>query len=299
MPILQLSPDLAQIVAPDQEIEELGSGYQVAEGPMWWQEEGYLLFNEVRGNRRRKWTPTEGVSLLQEPSNNANGLTRDLQGRLILCEGGARRVTRVEDNGNITVVADGYQGKRLNRPNDVVVKSDGSIYFTDPGAPDPDLELDFSGVYRVSPDLATITLLIRDIVFPNGLAFSPDESILYIDDYRRGHIRAFDMQPNGTLALATDRVFCSLREPRPIGPDGPDGMKVDVEGNVYCTGPGGVWVLNQEGKHLGTILTGAQTTNVGWGGTDWKTLFITTFGAVGRIRLNIAGVPVPHPSHGG
>ncbi|MDA1217826.1 MAG: SMP-30/gluconolactonase/LRE family protein [Chloroflexi bacterium] len=299
MPILQLSPDLAQIVAPDQEIEELGSGYQVAEGPLWWQEEVYLLFNEVRGNRRRKWTPTEGVSLLQEPSNNANGLTRDLQGRLILCEGGARRVTRVEDNGNITVVADGYQGKRLNRPNDVVVKSDGSIYFTDPGAPDPDLELDFSGVYRVSPDLATITLLIRDIVFPNGLAFSPDESILYIDDYRRGHIRAFDMQPNGTLALATDRVFCSLREPRPIGPDGPDGMKVDVEGNVYCTGPGGVWVLNQEGKHLGTILTGAQTTNVGWGGTDWKTLFITTFGAVGRIRLNIAGVPVPHPSHGG
>ncbi|MDA0733456.1 MAG: SMP-30/gluconolactonase/LRE family protein [Chloroflexi bacterium] len=299
MPILQLSPDLAQIVAPDQEIEELGSGYQVAEGPLWWQEEVYLLFNEVRGNRRRKWTPTEGVSLLQEPSNNANGLTRDLQGRLILCEGGARRVTRVEDNGNITVVADGYQGKRLNRPNDVVVKSDGSIYFTDPGAPDPDLELDFSGVYRVSPDLATITLLIRDIVFPNGLAFSPDESILYIDDYRRGHIRAFDIQPNGTLALATDRVFCSLREPRPIGPDGPDGMKVDVEGNVYCTGPGGVWVLNQEGKHLGTILTGAQTTNVGWGGTDWKTLFITTFGAVGRIRLNIAGVPVPHPSHGG
>lgn len=294
MPILQLSPEVAQIVSPDQQIEELGNGYHIAEGPLWWQEEGYLLFNEVRGNRRRKWTPTDGVSLLQEPSNNANGLTRDLQGRLILCEGGAHRVTRVKENGNITVVADSYQGKQLNRPNDVVVKSDGSIYFTDPGAPDPELELDFSGVYRVSADLQTITLLVRDLVFPNGLAFSPDENILYIDDYRRGHIRAFDMQPNGTLALATDRVFCTLREPRPVGPDGPDGMKVDVEGNVYCTGPGGVWILNSAGKHLGTILTGVQTTNVGWGGADWKTLFITTFGAVGRIQLNIAGIPVPN-----
>lgn len=296
MSIQQLSPALAHIVSPDQEIEELGSGFQVAEGPLWLQEEGYLLFNEVRGNRRRKWSPTEGVSLLQEPSNNANGLTRDLQGRLILCEGGAHRVTRLETNGNVTIVANSYQGQQLNRPNDVVVKSDGSIYFTDPGAPDPELELDYSGVYRVSPDLSTITLLVRDFVFPNGLAFSTDESILYIDDYRRGHIRAFDMQPNGTLALATDRVFCSLRAPRPIGPDGPDGMKVDMEGNVYCTGPGGVWVIDKEGEHLGTILTGAQTTNVGWGGADWKTLFITTFNAVGRIQLNIAGIPVPHPS---
>jgi gluconolactonase len=294
MQILQLSPELERIVGLDREIEQIGSGYQVAEGPLWWQEGDYLLFNEVRGNRRWQWTPAAGVSLLQEPSNNANGLTRDQQGRQILCEGGAHRVTRVEEGGTITVVADSYQGKTLNRPNDVVVKSDGSIYFTDPGAPDPDLELDFAGVYRVSPDLATITLLVRDFVFPNGLAFSPDENILYIDDYRRGHIRAFDVQTNGTLALATDRVFCSLREPRPIGPDGPDGMKVDVEGNVYCTGPGGVCILNQEGQHLGTILTGAQTTNVAWGGADWKTLFITTFGTVGRIQLNIAGVSVPH-----
>ena len=294
MQILQLSPEFERIVGLDREIEEIGNGYQVAEGPLWWREGGYLLFNEVRGNRRWQWTPAAGVSLIQEPSNNANGLTRDEQGRQILCEGGAHRVTRIEEDGNITVVADSYQGKTLNRPNDVVVKSDGSIYFTDPGAPDPDLELDFAGVYRVSPDLATITLLVRDFVFPNGLAFSPDENILYIDDYRRGHIRAFDVQKNGTLALATDRVFCSLREPRPIGPDGPDGMKVDVEGNVYCTGPGGVCILNQEGQHLGTILTGAQTTNVAWGGADWKTLFITTFGTVGKIQLNIAGVPVPH-----
>ena len=293
MPIEIVSLELEHIVSGNQEIEELGNGYTVAEGPLWWREEGYLLFNEVRGNRRRKWSPRHGVTLLQEPSNNANGLTRDPKGRLLLCEGGANRVTRVEPDGEIIVVANNYQGKRLNRPNDVVVKSDGSIYFTDPGSPDPELPLDFSGVYRVSPDLGSITLLVRNIVFPNGLAFSPDESVLYIDDYRVGHIRAFDVQPNGMLNLASDRVFCKLREPRPFGPDGPDGMKVDVEGNVYCTGPGGVWVIDRSGQHLGTILTGAQTTNVGWGGEDWKTLFITTFDALYRIQLNIAGIPVP------
>ena len=247
MPIDIVSPELEHIVSGNQEIEELGNGYTVAEGPLWWREEGYLLFNEVRGNRRRKWSPRDGVTLLQEPSNNANGLTRDPKGRLLLCEGGGNRVTRVEPDGEIIVVANNYQGKRLNRPNDVVVKSDGSIYFTDPGSPDPELPLDFSGVYRVSPDLGSITLLVRNIVFPNGLAFSPDESVLYIDDYRVGHIRAFDVQPNGMLNLASDRVFCKLREPRPFGPDGPDGMKVDVEGNVYCTGPGGVWVIEPIG----------------------------------------------------
>lgn len=294
MSIQQVSPEFESIVSLNQEIEELGSGYLVAEGPLWWKKEGYLLFSEVRGNRRRKWSPEEGVTLLQEPTDNANGLTRDLQGRLLICEGGAHRVTRMESDGSVTIVANSYQGTRLNRPNDVVVKSDGSIYFTDPGAPDPELDLDFAGVYRVSPDLSSITLLVRDFFFPNGLAFSPDENILYITDYRRGHIRAFDMQPNGTLALATDRLFCQLREPRPIGADGPDGMKVDVEGNVYCTGPGGVWVIDQSGKHLGTILTGAQTTNVGWGGEDWKTLFITTFEFLARIQLKIAGIPVSH-----
>ena len=293
MPIEVVSPKLERIVSRDQEIEELGRGFSVAEGPLWWREEGYLLFNEVRGNRRRKWSPTDGVTLLQEPSNNANGLTRDSKGRLLLCEGGANRVTRVEPDGEITVVANNYQGKRLNRPNDVVVKSDGGIYFTDPGAPDPELPLDFAGVYRVSPDLGTITLLVRDLVFPNGLAFSPDESVLYVDDYRVGHIRAFDVLPNGMLSLASDRVFCELREPRPIGPDGPDGMKVDVEGNVYCTGPGGVWVIDESGEHLGTVLTGVQTTNVGWGGDDWKTLFITTVDALYRIQLKIAGIPAP------
>ena len=229
--------------------------------------------------------------MFQEPTNNANGLTRDPQGRLIACEHEARRVTRQEPDGSTTVVANNYQGRRLNRPNDVVVKSDGSIYFSDPGAPDPNLDLDFAGVYRVSQDLGTLTLLVRDFVTPNGLAFSHDEGILYINDSRRGHVRAFDVQANGTLALGTDRVFADLRGERP---GVPDGMKVDVEGNVYCGGSGGIWVFDSSGNHLGVIVHGAAaTTNMAWGDEDWRTLYFTTRDSLGRVRLGIPGIPVP------
>ena len=301
MPIEQVSTELERIVSRDQEVEELGKGYDVGEGPVWHKEGGYLLFSDVHQNRRMKWAPGEGISVFREPTDNANGLTWDPQRRLIACASSTRSVTRLEADGSITVVADRYQGKRLNRPNDVVVKSDGSIYFTDPGALESDMELDFSGVFRVSPDLTTITLLVSDFILPNGLAFSPDESILYINDstgvmtrrddlfHSIGHIRVFDVQADG--ALANGRVFCELRGER----SGiPDGMKVDIEGNVYCTGPGGMWVMDSGGKHLGTILTGAeQTTNCAWGGEDWKTLFITTMDTVARIQLKIPGVPVP------
>ena len=302
MAIERVSPELERIISPDQELEELGKGYSIAEGPVWDRQGGCLLFSDIRNNRRMKWAPEEGMSVFREPTDNANGLTWDLQGRLIACESGSRRMSRLEADGRITVVADRYEGKRLNSPNDVVVKSDGSIYFTDPGAPAPEMDMDYSGVYRVSPDLNTITLLVRDFVVPNGLAFSPDETILYIDDSKGvlaltgddifhsiGHIRAFDVQQDGTLA--NGRVFRELRGERP---GIPDGMKVDTEGNVYCTGPGGVWALDSAGKHLGTILTGVQqTTNCAWGGEDWRTLFITTMETVSRIQLKIAGIPVP------
>ena len=296
MPIEQLVPELERIVALDQEAEELGTGYDLAEGPLWWKEGGYLLFSDVLHNRRMKWAPGEGVTVFLEPTNYANGLTRDPQGRLIACEHGGNNpldpihhVTRTEPDGSITVVANNYRGLRFNRPNDVVVKSDGSIYFTDPMTFNIYSELDFCGVYRVSPDLGTINLLVRDYVTPNGLAFSPDESILYINDSRMRHIRAFDMQPNGLLNLASDRVFCELKQDVP---GAPDGMKVDVEGNVYCTGPGGVWIMDSSGKHLGTILAGAQS-NLAFGGDDWKTLFITSRYTMARVSLKIAGIPVP------
>ena len=291
MPIERISAELDRIVSAEQELEVLGSGYEAAEGPLWYPE-GYLLFSEIFNSRRLKWAPGSGVTVVQEATNRGNGLTRDLQGRLIVCESGSRRMTRVEPDGSITVVAARYQDTRLNHPNDVVVKSDGSIYFTDPGGPDVDLDMDFSGVYRVSPDLGTLTLMVKDFILPNGLCFSPDESVLYINDTKRMHVRAFDLQPNGTLALASDRVFLKMEGDRP---GTPDGMKVDVEGNLYCTGPGGVWVLDPSGKHLGTILTDEprQTTNCAWGGDDWRTLYITTYGRLARIQLKIPGVPVP------
>ncbi len=200
MPIERLSPELDRIISADEEIKELGNGYGgaegPAEGPLWWEEGNYLLFSDIHNNRRMKWAEGEAVSIFHEPTNRSNGLTRDLQGRLVAAEHDGRRISRLEADGSTTVLANSFQGRQLNRPNDVVVKSDGSIYFTDPWThrrPAEQWELDFSGVYRLSADLGTLTLLVKDCVVPNGLAFSPDESILYINDSRRGHIRAFDM----------------------------------------------------------------------------------------------------------
>ena len=295
MPIEKLSSDLDRLLPVDQEIKELGTGFGgdggPAEGPLWWSDGGYLLFSDIHNNRRMKWSPDEGVTLFQQPTNHANGLTRDLKGRLLACEHSARRVTRQDSDGEITVIANRYRGSRLNRPNDVIVKSDGSIYFTDPGAPAPGLDLDYSGVYMVSPDLDEITMLVGDFITPNGIAFSPDESVLYVNDSRRQHIRAFDVQPNGTLALASDRVLCDLSGDRP---GVPDGMKVDVEGNIYCGGSGGVWVIDAGGNRLGTIVHGHDaSTNVAFGGDDWKTLFFTTWNTIGSVQVNIQGIPVP------
>ena len=295
MPIERISPYLGRLIDVDQDIQELGTGFGgnggPAEGPLWWSDGGYLLFSDIHNNRRMKWSPDEGVTLFQQPTNHANGLTRDLKGRLLACEHSSRRVTRQDSDGEITTIANRHRGSRLNRPNDVVVKSDGSIYFTDPGAPAPSLDLDYSGVYMVSPDLDEITLLVGDFITPNGIAFSPDESILYVNDTRRQHIRSFEVQPNGTLALASDHVLCDLSGDRP---GVPDGMKVDVEGNIYCGGSGGVWVIDANGSHLGTIVHGHDaSTNVAFGGDDWKTLFFTTWNTVGSVQVNIPGIPVP------
>src|SRR5262252_3083408 len=203
--IEQLAPELDSIISTTEPIQELAAGFGgelgPAEGPVWWKEGGYLLFSDIHNNRRMKYAPGQGVSVFLEPTNRANGLTRDLQGRVLACEHDTRRVTRRELDGSLTVIANSFQGQRLNRPNDVVVKSDGSTYFTDPTGPaaPEQWDLSFAGVFRVSADLGTMTLLVNDFLTPNGLAFSPDESVLYINDTRRGHIRAFDVAPNGTL----------------------------------------------------------------------------------------------------
>src|SRR2546430_208638 len=296
--IEQLDPALDAIIDKSQAIQELASGYGgdlgPAEGPVWWKEGGYLLFNDIHSSRRLKYTPGKGVTVDLEPTNRANGLTRDLQGRLISCEHDTRRVTRRELDGSLTVLANSFQGRRLNRPNDVVVKSDGGIHFTDPWTlqtPQEQWDLTFAGVYRLTPDLGTFTLLIDNFILPNGLAFSPDETVLYINDTRRKHIRAFDLLPNGTLAKQTDRVFADLGGDEP---GVPDGMKVDVEGNVYCGGAGGIWVVDPRGKKLGRIVHGAPaTTNIAFGGDDWKTLYFTSRNHLGSVNVKIPGIPVP------
>jgi gluconolactonase len=295
--IERFEPELDQIVSTSEPILQLADGVGgdggPAEGPVWWKEGGYLLFSDINGNRRMKYTPGQGTVEFKKPTNGANGLTRDIQGRLVACEGAGRRVIREEHDGTITVLASTFQGRPLNRPNDVVVKSDGAVYFTDPrGAAVPDeTDLPYQGVYRVSADRGTLTLLVDDFLVPNGLAFSPDESILYINDTRRGHIRAFDMAPNGTLARQTDRVFADLRGPEP---GVPDGMKVDSAGNVYCGGAGGIFILDPKGRKLGRIVHGQPaTTNIAFGGPDLKTLYFTNWNFLGSVNLKVAGTPVP------
>src|SRR6267142_1697333 len=233
--IEQMTPELGSILTTTEPIRELASGYGgdigPAEGPLWVPEGRYLLFNDINSARRMKYTPGQGASVAMEKTNEANGITRDLQGRIISAEHLTRRVTRYEPDGSITVVANSFQGKRLLRPNDVVVKSDGAMYFTDPGGPlAPDQwDVTSAGVYRVSADLGSMSLLTDEMVGPNGIAFSPDERILYVSDSRQRHIKAFDMLPNGVVAKQTSRVFADLGGPEP---GVADGIKVDSAGNV-------------------------------------------------------------------
>jgi sugar lactone lactonase YvrE len=289
-----MGDEFRRILAENEKVEQLGTGFQFTEGPIWNATGGYLLFTDIPGNQIKKWAPGQGISDFRAPSGKANGLTLDKQGRLIACEHSNRRVSRTESDGTVTTLASHYEGKRLNSPNDVIVKSDGSIYFSDPpyglSAEFGELgerELDFCGVYRLSPDGKTLTLLIDDFSIPNGLVFSPDETLLYIDDTERSHIRVFDLKQNGTIA--NDRIFAEVSGEELA----PDGMKVDSEGNLYSTGPGGIWVFNPEGEQLGTIPIPELPANLGWGDSDWKTLYLTAVTSLYRVRLNIPGIPIP------
>jgi gluconolactonase len=271
-------------------IERLASEFLFTEGPIWIAEEKYLLFSDIPDNKILQLTPNGKVKIFRKPSNNSNGLTRDKQGRLIACEHGTRRVTRTEKDGTITILADQFQGKKLNSPNDVIVKSNGAIYFTDPpyGIQPEQQEQPIQGVYLIPPDHQEIILLADDFYKPNGLAFSPDEKQLYIDDSQCRHIRVFDVKIDGTLA--NSRVFHDMNIEEP---GSPDGMKIDVQGNIYCTGAGGVWVFDCEGNHLGTIVTPEGPTNCAWGDEDGQSLYITAGTSIYRIRVNIPGIQVP------
>ena len=240
------------------------------------------------------WREGHEPTVVAQNTHQANGLTRDLEGRLLICEQAKKRLVRQESDGSVTVIASNFQGKPFNRTNDVVVTSYGSIYFTDPWnrrnmLTESDMQI--AGVYRVSRDLGTLTLLVSDFVHPNGLAFSPDEKLLYVNDSRRGIIRSFEVTGAGMLNMASDKVFCDLNG---SASGVPDGMKVDSLGNVYCGGSGGLWIIDPSGEPLGIVEHGeSATTNVGFGGADWDQLFFTTETTVGFVKLKVKGTQVP------
>ncbi len=263
-------------------LKELATGFRFTEGPIW-HPAGYFIFSDIPGDAIYALKGPK-PEVFRRPSGNSNGLTFDRQGRLVACEHGNRRVSLTKKDGTVVSLASHYEGKRLNSPNDVVVKSDGSVYFTDPpyGVRPEDRELDFQGVYRISPD-GELTLVVDDFIKPNGLAFSPDEKVLYVDDTEKGWVRAFDVRQDG--ALENGRVFARLEGP---GQGRPDGMKVDARGNVYVTGPGGIWIFSPDGKRLDIIETPQTAANLAFGGEDGRALCITA-------RTSVYGVSVRYP----
>ena len=284
-----------RIVPDGASLEIIANGMAFGEGPVWNKANGYLYWVEIIGDTIWRWKQGVGKEVVMRPSYKADGMTFDQEGRLVVAGWGWRRVWRMEHDGRIVTLASEYNGLKLNTPNDIVVKSDGSIWFTDPpgamaniemGGEDVQRYLDFQGVFRISPE-GQLDLVIDDFVYPNGLAFSCDESVLYVNDTRQNLIRAFDVLADGTLGPS--RLFHKLTGNEP---GVADGMKLDVEGNVYCTGPAGVHVISPNGELLGRIHIPGHTTNFGWGDDDWKGLYITTYDSVFRVRLGIPGVPV-------
>lgn len=306
--IVKTDPVLDQIVAPGTQLEQLAGGFLFTEGPVWVpataDASGYLLFSDPNANTIYRWSAEGQVSVFRAKSGysgfnvgdylqpGSNGLTLDRRGRLTINQHGNRRVIRVEPRGNIAVLADRYGGKRLNSPNDLVYRSDDALYFTDPpfGLPkvfdDPGKELPYSGVYCVKDGL--VKLVSTELDAPNGIALSPDEKTLYVNNWndKRKVIVRYDVNPDCTLS--NSRLFFDMTNAP--GSDALDGLKVDQQGNVYSTGPGGLWILSPDGKQLGLIKGPEDPHNMAWGDDDGKTLYITALTGIYRIRLNIAGV---------
>lgn len=316
----RLSPQLDQLVPASAKIERVATvaGFKWTEGPVWIHT-GYLLFAEIPSNSIRKWSPGQGVTIFMQPSGykgsapyggpepGSNGMTLDKRGRLTVAGHAQRDVWRLESlnpQGQVTVLADRYEGKRLNSPNDLVYKSDGSLYFTDPpygfrtqSDHDPAKELSVNGVYRIrgaldqkpgaQPDRAKLELLIKDLPRPNGIVFSPDEKYLYVNNSEPQKLwMRYGVRADGSLIGGS--VFYDATSDK--SPGAPDGMKVDQRGNLYSAGPGGVWIFSPEGKHLGTLRAPEKVGNLAWGDQDGKTLYITASTSIYRVRLNVAGV---------
>jgi gluconolactonase len=291
------TPEFLELVAQDAEVEQLGTGYVFTEGPLW-HPDGYLLFSDMPGDTRRRWTEDEGVTEVAKPSNKGNGMTWDLDGRLLVCEHVTSSLVRIDPDGTGSgreVLATHYDGRELNSPNDVVVKSDGTIYFTDPTygrmpgfGIEREQDLDFQGVYRLPAGGGELELVVDDFAQPNGLCFSADESLLYINDTDRAHIRVFEVQADGKLAggrvLAEGIGTGDLDSGELV-----DGMKLDERGNLWLTGPKGVWVFSAEGEHLGVLEVPENVGNINWGGPDWDWLFIPASTSMYRVQTKVSG----------
>lgn len=303
--VVRLDPAVDRIVPARAKVEKIVSDQRFTEGPVWIRDGGYLLFSDLPMNAILRWSPGGGVIVYRKdiyagphPDGvqiGSNGLTLDRQGRVVAAEHGNRRIARFEKDGKVTVLADRYEGKRLNSPNDVVCKRNGDIYFTDPtglyrtypdGPDKPKPELGFNGVYRIT-STGTLDLLTKDVPYPNGIAFSPDEKKLYVSSSRPDKFwMVYEVRGDGMIVNGR-KFYDATKEP---GDAVPDGMKVDTAGNLYMTGPGGLLIFSADGKHLGTIQVPEIASNCAWGDADSKTLYITARTGVYRIKLNIAGV---------
>ena len=305
--IVRAEPGVDAVVPLHARLERVAGGFEFTEGPVWTRD-GALLFSSPNMNVIYRWAPTGTVTVFRPKSGysdvdigrfaqpGSNGLTFDQEGRLTICQHGNRRIIRVEPHGNITVLADRYDGKRLNSPNDLVYRSDGSLYFTDPpfGLPeafdDPKKELQFSGVYRVQDGV--VTLISDDLEGPNGIAFSPDERYLYVGNWdpQRKVVMRYEVEPSGEVSKGV--VFFDMTDAP--GDDAIDGIKVDQAGNLYICGPSGIWLLSSEGKHLGALELPEDPHNLAWGDEDGRSLYITALTSIYRVRLNIPGIrPTP------
>jgi gluconolactonase len=291
---------LDALVPPSATIEKLAGGFQFTEGPLWFPA-GHVWFSDVQGNVVRQWSPS-GVEEILRPGGydgsdappgafiGPNGMIADKGGAVLLCQHGNRRIVRIAPDRKLTTLVDRFEGKRLNSPNDLVYRSDGSLYFTDPpyglpgGDQDPKKELPFNGVYRLTG--GKLQLLVKDLTRPNGIAFSPDEKTLYVanSDEKRKIWMRYDVAADGSVS--NGKVFADVTQQTENGL--PDGMKVDAQGNVYATGPGGIWIFSPEGRHLGTIKPPETPANCNWG-DDGRTLYMTAQTSLYRIRLAAAG----------
>jgi len=302
--VTRLDPAIDEIIGPNPKIFKLAEGFQFTEGPVWVRKGGYLLFSDPNANTQYKYTKDGDLSIFRKPSGysgadiaaygqpGSNGLTLDREGRLTINEHGNRRVTRIEKDGALTILADRYEGRRLNSPNDLVYRSDGTLYFTDPpfGLPrffdDPRKELPYSGVFSLHN--GKLQLVTKDLTGPNGIAFSPDEKYLYVTnwDEKKKVIMRYESQPDGTVSNGII-FFDMTSEP---GEDALDGMKVDQRGNLYVSGPGGLWIISAEGRHLGTVIVPKHPHNMAWGDDDGRTLYICARSGLYKMRLNIPGI---------